>query len=644
MASHPIQSVSTFRFGVFQVDLRNRELRKNGTPLRLQGKPFQLLVELLRRRGEVVTREQLQRQLWSDGTFVDFDEGLNSAVKRLRAVLGDSSHSSMYVETVSGYGYRFIAPVVEQVAESERSPALALIPKPKTSRSQVQTTPKQYQPWRRPGLRYSALAFIITALVLLIYFWLHASRASIPIDAIAVLPFENLSGDKSQEYLADGITDEITTALARLSGPKVISRTSAMQYKDTHKSIPEIARELNVGGIIEGSFERFGDRVRVRVQLIRGSTDQHLWADEYDRGLNDVLGLEADVAQDIAEHIRVQLTDKQRQELTQVRPVNSQAFQDYLQGRHYWALRTKESLNKAIEYFNRAIQEDPNDARSYAGLAHCYIVLPMLTATPQNEAVDKAKDAASKAIALDDSLADAHLAIAEALLYHDWNFVSAEREFKKTLQLNPNYSTAHQWYGEFLSLMGRHEEAIHEEQTALTLDPLSAIIHHQAATTLRDAGQYEEAIQQYRTAVKINPNFLIAYEAMSWAFRREGKIGESIEALQMLAPAFEGNKNRQEIVLAINSLKSAYNHSGRAGYFRQCIKMHRYHGRPHYYLARDYAELGDRNAAIAELTDSYQNHDMEALWMLTDSELDTLRSDPRFQNLIRAIGFPPALT
>jgi len=643
MASHPIQSIPIYRFGVFQVDLRSRELRKNGIPLRLQGKPFQVLIELLHCPGEMVTREELQRQLWTDGTFVDFDEGLNSAVKRLRAALGDSSQSPIYIETVSGFGYRFIAPVSELVDDNEPEVKPKLVPEPKPlSVAQLSIVPPRQFSWKRSAPWIGLAIVIAGAAIFAVFQWSHAaSTGSVPIEAIAVLPLENLSGDASQEYFADGITDEIITDLAKLGGPKVISRTSAMQYKSTRKTVPEIARDLNVGAIVEGSFQRSGDQVRVRVQLIKGATDQHLWADEYDRNLSDVLALEADVAQDIAQHIRLQLSEKQRQDLARTHAINPQAFQDYLQGRHYWALRTEESLYKAIEYFNRAIQEDPNDARSYAGLAHCYIVLPMMTLTSQADAVEKAKNAARKAIVLDDSLAEAHLAIAEVLLYNDWDFVGAETEFRKTLELNPNYSTGHQWYGEFLSLMGRHEEALREEQAALALDPLSAVIHHQAGTTLRDAGHYEEAIQQYREAVKIEPNFLMAYEAMSWAFRRQGKISESIQAVRVASPAFAfGKRDVQEVVREVDSLQSAYNHGGMPAYLRQCLQAHNHGMRAHYYLARDYSELGDRNAAIAELTSSYQNHDIEVLWMLTDPELNPLRSDSRFQRLIRAIGFP----
>ncbi|HEV2699906.1 MAG TPA: BTAD domain-containing putative transcriptional regulator, partial [Terriglobales bacterium] len=460
------------------------------------------------------------------------------------------------------------------------------------------------------------------------------------IQAIAVLPLENLSGDTSQEYLADGITDEITTALAMLSGPKVISRTSAMQYKGKHKSIPEIARELNVGAVVEGSFQRSGVRVRVRVQLIRGSTDQHLWADEYDRNITDVLGLEADIAQDIAQHIHSQVTPKQRQDLARAHAINPQAFQDYLQGRHYWALRTKESLTKAVEYFKDAIQEDPNDARSYAGLAHCYLVLPFLTDTSFDAAFAKAKGSAASALIVDPALPEAHLANAEIFLYHDWNFAGAEIEFRRTLDLNPNYSTAHQWYGELLSIVGRHTDAIREEQTALALDPLSAIVHHELAGVLRDAGRYDDALVQYRNTLQIAPEFYASYQEMFWALRRQGKLAESIQALQSGATGLvHAYKIDPAIIPAINRLQSAYSSEGRAGYLRQCLKIHGYFPRPSFYVARDHAQLGNQDAAIAELTSSYKNHDAEVLWMFTDPELDSLRSDSRFQRLISAIGF-----
>src|SRR6266704_2612032 len=608
---HPVQSPSIiYRFGLFEADLGSRELRKHGIRVRLQEKPFLVLTELLRRPGEVVTREELRQCLWSPGTFVDFDEGVNTAVKRLRIALGDSSTDPIYIETVSRYGYRFIAPVTlfpaNGKAVPELRPDLVLVkPLPRP------VDPKQEKSALSQPLLWLTLVFglVVLAAVAIYEKWWHPTDlASGTIQSIAVLPLENLSADASQEFFADGITDEIITDLAKLAGPKVISRTSVMQYKGTHKTIPQIARELNVGAVVEGSFERSGDRIRIRVQLIQASTDQHLWADEYDRGLSDLFGLEADVAQDIARQIQIELTPQQQRTLARNRTLNPQAFQDYLQGRHYWALRTKESLAKAVEYFNRAIHEDPNDARSYAGLAHCYIVLPMLTDMSEGEGFDKAQEAAKRALALDDSLPEAHLAIAEALLYHDWNFAGAEREFRKTLELNPNYSTGHQWYGEFLSFMGRHEEAIRELQVAIALDPLSAVIHHQAGQTFRHARQYEAALEQYREAVKLSPGFSSSYETMYWNFRHQEKFAESIQALRKGALYWSQNPS---IVSAIDGLESAYATGGRRGYLLQSLKIHKYYPRPAFYFAMDYAALGDKENAFVWLMRSYENRDIE---------------------------------
>lgn len=635
--SHPVQSESVYRFGVFQADLQNRELLRKGIRVRLQEKPFQVLAEFLCRPGEVVTREDLRHRLWPAGTYVDFDEGVNTAVKRLRLSLGDSSANPIYIETVARYGYRFIAPVSRVEAENALPPEPEV--NPEVNLARPLSLPEAEAFSRKTLLPWLILALLATGVAAFAMYghWKSGGKTTLtPVQSIAVLPLENLSGDTSQEYFAEGITDEITTDLAKLAGPKVISRTSAMQYKQTHKTIPEIARELNVGAIVEGSVERSGDRVRVRVQLIQASTDQHLWAEEYDRQLSDVLHLEADVAQDIARQIQLHLTPQQQQNLAERRPTNPQAFQDYLQGRHYWALRTHESLAKAIEYFNRAIQEDPGDARSYAGLAHCYIVLPMVTPIPFTEANQKARAAATKSLALDDSLPEAHLAAAEIRFYQDWDFTAAEREFRKTLELNSNYSTGHQWYGEFLSVMGRHEEAIRELETALALDPLSAVVHHQAGQTFQQARQYDRALSEYRKAVDLNSSFYFSYEAMYWALRREGKFREAGEIMRRTQPYW---KSGGEVSTLIDSLPSAYAQGGRNAFLRQSLKLHQQFRDANYYTARDYADLGDRERALQQLNKAFEDHTL-VLWIGNEPEFDRLRSDPRFQRLVQAMGLP----
>jgi TolB-like protein/DNA-binding winged helix-turn-helix (wHTH) protein/Tfp pilus assembly protein PilF len=644
------------RFGVYEADFDNRQLTKSGFRIRLQDQPFQLLVVLLERQGVVVTREELKDKLWPGDTFVEFDVGLNTAVKKLRAALNDSADNPRFVETVPRVGYRFVAPASvtrpestsvvdpEVAISAAEEPLESLVPVVAASDAtpQARLTSKHVAPASNRRLSFfawSALAVVLLAAGFAIRarFKSAASAAqSGSIQAIAVLPLENISADPSQEYLAEGMTDEIITDLAQLAGPKVISRTSAMQYKGTRKTIPEIARELHVGAVLEGSVECSGGRMRVRVQLINATTDQHLWAEAYDRQLSDVLHLEGELSRDIARQIQVRLTPNQ-QDLSHSHSLNPQAFEDYLQGRHYWALRTSQSLTTAIDYFNRAIQEDPTDARGFAGLAQCYIVLPMVTKASQAEAYQKARDAAGKALALDDSLAEAHLSIAEVRLYQDWDFAGAEKEFRKTLALNPNYSTGHQWYGEFLSLMARHQEAIRELQTALALDPLSAVVHLQFGNTLQQARQYDRALDQYHEALRIDPKFSPAFHCIYLIYRRQGKFAESIPPLRL---AYQLRVAKGDWTPLLDQLAMAYSTGGRTAYLRQCVKIRKRVDRPWYYLALDYADLGDRKAALAELNTAYENRQLEVLSLLVDPELDTLRSDPRFQELIEKIGFP----
>jgi TolB-like protein/DNA-binding winged helix-turn-helix (wHTH) protein/Tfp pilus assembly protein PilF len=642
------------RFGIFEADLDSRRLTKNGFRIRLQDQPFQVLALLLERQGLVVTRDELKEKLWASDTFVAFDDGLNTAIKKLRTALNDAADNPRFVETVPRVGYRFIAPVSISQEPAIASPhPVAHFDEESSAEPSTETqaeerkagqgppfAPKVHSP--KNAVQRFRWAVGAGALVLVAVFGFRAGNklksASVPheeFQAIAVLPLQNMSSDPAQEYIADGMTDEIITDLAKLAGPKVISRTSAMQYKGTHKSIPEIARELNVGAVVEGSVEQSGGRMRVRVQLIQASTDQHMWAEAYDRQLQDELQLEGDLAKDIAQQIQLHLTPRQQQNFANSRPTNPQAFQDYLQGRQYWAMRTDESLNKAIEYFNRAIQEDPGDARSYAGLAQCYIVLPMLTPAEMSETERKSREAAKKALSMDDSLAEAHLAIAEVEFYQDWDFPGAEKEFRRTLELNPNYSTGHQWYAEFLSVFGRHEEATREIETTLALDPLSAIVHHQAGQTFQQARQYDRAIQEYQQALKLSPNLYVSYEAMYWAYRRQGKFEQAIQAMQGSLPYWHSNSDMQAV---IGQLPEAYARSGREGFVRQSIEMHKRFRDAAVYLARDYADLGDKERALQQLEQAFKNRNEIRIWILIDVELDPLRSEPRFQSLIKRIG------
>jgi TolB-like protein/DNA-binding winged helix-turn-helix (wHTH) protein/Tfp pilus assembly protein PilF len=637
-----------YEFGDWRVDPDEHLLLRQGNPVPLTPKVFQTLVILVENAGRLVPKDEFMRRVWPDA-FVE-EAALAQNISLLRKTLATSATNGAAIETVPKRGYRLLAAVRalearDEGASAASAPSVAsatVSPRDETgiaSQGIAATHPRR-QTGTTLVIVYAGLALLLLALSMIYVRWRsHGPRAGGPVQvhSIAVLPLENLSNGPAQDYFADGMTDEIITDLARLAGPKVISHTSVVQYKGTRKTIHEIAGELHVGAVLEGSVERSGDRMRVRVQLIEASSDQHLWAEAYDRQLGDVLLLEADLAQDIARQIELRLTPQQQQNLARNRTLNPQAFQDYLQGRHYWALRSSQSVTTAIGFFNRAIQEDPNDARSYAGLAQCYIVLPMVAKTSQSEAYQKARDAATKALALDDSLAEAHLSIGEVRLYGDWDFAGAEKEFKKTLELNPNYSTGHQWYGEFLSLMARHEEAIRELQTALALDPFSAIVHLQFGNTLQQARQYDQALDQYHEALKIDANLSLPFNAMHWVYRRQGKFAESIAPLRLALQSWDA---KNDWIALVDQLPAAYSTGGRTGYLRQCIKIHERSERPWLYLARDYADLGDREKALTALNKSYENRHLEVLWLLVDPELDPLRSDPRFQELVRKVGFP----
>lgn len=644
------------RFGMFEADLGERRLRKNGHRIRLQDQPFQILAYLLERPGQLVSRDELKQHLWAGETFVAFDDGLNTAVKKLRGALDDSPGNPRFIETVPRVGYRFIAPVwmeeraplpvgkrvADGSAATTTDPARQLeiispqtIPSPSSgSRSDLFSFSRRLWLWMLAGL------ILLAAGIVYVAGGHQPSSGPQPasIETIAVLPLQNLSGGPAQDYVADGMTDEIITDLAKLGGPKIISRTSAMQYKGTHKSIPEIARELHVGAVVEGSIEQSADRMRVRVQLIDAATDHHLWAEAYDRELRDVLQLEADLARDIAQQIQLHLTPRQQQDLTRVRPTNPQAFEDYLQGRQYWAMRSEQSLQKAVDYFKRALEEDPGDARSYAGLADCYIVLPLLYNVPAEDAYAKARAAAARAIALDPSLAQAHLANAEILLNQDWNLDAAELEFRRTLELNPSYATGHQWYGEYLSLRGRHPEGIRELQTALALDPLSAIVHHQAGQSFQQARRYEPAIVEYRSALALNAQFSYSYEAMSWAYRRQGKYAEAIDSLRHAAPTWE--PAFPGISASLENVARAFASQGKPGFLGASLEFHRHYPRPALYLARDWADLGDKEQTLDWLERCLQRHDPEFLYLLTDPEFDFVRADARFQRLVSRVVKP----
>src|SRR5262245_46755122 len=493
------------RFGVFEADLRSGELRKHGVKIKLHHQPFQILSILLEHPGEVVTREELQRRLWPADTFVDFDIGLNSAVKKLRNALHDSAERPRYVETLSRRGYRFIAPLSNvSTSEEEKviSEAKPVIEVPGPARLEEPSAERDREMPKTSGwvhsrsLRWAMVTVAVALLVLLAWLnaggWRHrlwARATPIQIRSIAVLPLDNLSGDPGQEYFADGVTDALITNLAQISSLQVTSRTSVMRYKGTRTPPADIAKDLNVEGIVEGSVIRSGEQVRVDAQLIEASTDRHFWAKTYERNLGDVIALQNEVAQAIANEIQVKLTPAEQARLARTHSVDPQAHEFYVKGLYFWNKRPGPAVRKGIDYFQQAIQRDPTYALAYAGLANAYPDSPDLS---PEEAYSKSKAMARIALEMDEGVAEAHTAL--ALIYeYDLDWAGAEAEFRRAIALNPGYALAHQWYGNLLVTLGRTQDAVAEHKHAHQLDPLTLV--YAGGGEYLKSGQYDQYIE-----------------------------------------------------------------------------------------------------------------------------------------------------
>jgi TolB-like protein/DNA-binding winged helix-turn-helix (wHTH) protein/Flp pilus assembly protein TadD len=623
------------RFGVFELDLRAGELRKHGLRIRLQEQPFQVLAVLLEHPGEVVTREELQRKLWPADTFVDFDHGLNKAINKIREALGDSAESPRFVETVARRGYRFLAEVKVPDATSVRSPERPTVEAPER--------PDLASKLAMPKTFPRSLTWKVSVLVVLLMMASLASRKfyswkrpSPIIRSLAVLPLESLSNDASQDYFADGMTDELISDLGQISALRVISRTSVMGYKHARKPLPQIARELNVDAVVEGTVLRSGDQVRITAQLIEASTDKHLWSQSYKGELRDTLALQSKVAGAIADQIRINVNPQEQAALKSVKVVNPRAYESFLKGRYFWNKRTADGLRVALAYFNQVIDEDPKYAQSYSGLADTYALLgdwQYAVMTPKG-ALPKAKAAAIKALELDSALGEAHNSLAFCLDGFDWDFESAGKEFRRAIELNPGYATAHHWYAWHLSLLGRNDEAVVEMRKAESLDPLSIIINADLAELLVLSHSYDEAIRQSRKTIEMDPNFALAHNQLGQAYLQKQMHGEAIAELQKAVQLSEGSPT------CMANLARAYAASGKRSEAAKLLSDLKRRSNPGYSHASEiaviYAALGDKDQAMTWLEKGYEQRFNPGV--LLRPGFDPLRSDPRFQDLVRRIG------
>jgi TolB-like protein/DNA-binding winged helix-turn-helix (wHTH) protein/Tfp pilus assembly protein PilF len=625
------------RFGVFEVRRDARELRKHGVRIKLEDQPFELLTALLEKPGDIVTRSELQARLWPEGTFVDFDKSLTKAVNKIRTALGDSPVAPRFIETLSGRGYRFIAPL-DVVADLVPPLGLAEATPARTERPRGASL----QGWWIVAAASCAVVAIAAVLLALNVGSLHdrlraaldLKRAVIPpgIDSIAVLPLENLSRDPEQEYFADGLTDDLITDLGKMITLRVISRTSVMQYTRTKKPLPEIARELNVDAAVEGTVQRSGRRVRVTAQLLQARTDRHLWAETYERDSADVIQLERQMAVAIAHEVTGRLSAAQETRFARGGTANPRAYDAYLRGRYFWGQRTPELATEAIGYFEQALREDPHFALAYSGLADCYAVAWWAKGERDLPLAEKY---ARKALALEPELAEPHASLGIIDAYRH-RYPDAEKELRRAIDLNPNYVMAHHWRSDYLLDLGRLEEALAENELARQLDPFSFPVNHLRVYALLGLHQYDRALEQAETEAAIAPQSPYAHGEMARIYWIEGRVPDAL-AEERKAAALAHLRVRPR---DLDAVAAVFARSGlRAAQVKSAqLKEKGYKGA---YLALDiahqYGLVEDKGKVLEWLNQAFRDND-DADFGGTAPEFDCVRSTSRFHDLLRHAG------
>ena len=622
------------------LDRRAYQLRRFGKPVKLSRIPMELLLLLVERRGELVTRDEIGERIWGKDVFVDQDNNINAAIRKLRQVLDDNPEQPKFIQTVTGRGYRFVAPVSDPPDVTQN---LQSAPERPTQNGvfvdRRAIPPPLPQPPARPlklALPALALVLLVGAVVYLQWFRSHPHpQAAAGRLMLAVLPFKNLTGDAAQEYFSDGLTEEMIAQLGNLDPQHlgVIARTSVMHYKGTTEKLDQIGGELGVQYVLEGSVRRSSDKVRITAQLIQVKDQSHVWARQYDRELSNLLAIQGEIAQEVAQEIPLRLGDVKAPVPAHhptLGPQEYQAYDLYLKGRYFWNKRTPRGFEQAIECFQQAIAKDPNYARAYAGLADSYALLSGYTQAPQTESMPKARAAALKALELDEGLAEAHTSLALITENYDWDWKSAEKEYRRAIELNPNYATAHQWYAEFLSWQGRFDQAFAESERARQLDPLSLIIATDNAAILIYSRQYDRAIAQCRTVFEMEPNFPRAHLVVGAYVEKR----QFTDALANLAHWEDG-----PWTLAWQAY--IYGRAGQQPLARNTLqKLQQLYRRQH--IGPDpvlwaYVGMGDKDEAFAWFEKAYAEHSNLLTSLKVNPAFDPLRTDPRFQDLMRRV-------
>jgi TolB-like protein/DNA-binding winged helix-turn-helix (wHTH) protein/Tfp pilus assembly protein PilF len=617
------------RFGAFELDLASGELLKHGVRVKLRDKPFQILVALLERPGDVITRKELQERLWPGDTFVEFENGLNNAISRLRETLGDNADRPLFIETLPRRGYRFVAPLEVRPDAPAQEPPPPVVP---TAASQ---SPSRMTAWRW----WPAAAAIVAATGSVSWYWPSPRPAPAPSTrSVAVLPF--VPGDareaSADDYVAFGMTEALITELSRVGALKVISQTSVMQYKGVRRALPAVARELGAGTIVEGSVLREGDQVRITVQLIDAETDTHLWAQSYMRDPAAALGRQRELAREVAGIIRSRLVPSDRSTPPVFHQTSPSAYEAYVKGRYFMQRQDEESWLRGREFFEQSIAADPTFAPAYVGLANYYVTTDLV---PPAEAMPRAKANAQHALKLDELSAGAHAALAFAHYFGDWDWAAVEREFTRATELDPSDAWTRRWHALYLSAMGRNAAAIEEIQRAIELDPVSVSAFDAAGAVWFNARRFDKVIEQGRRIAELSPQDPRAYAHMTIGHLFQGDLVQAVDMAQKGVaatarnPAFlamlAGTLQRAGRVDEAHAILAELNQVADKGYV------------PDFFLAMAHLWLDKRDDAVRLLQRGYERRDGYLVYLSVTPWADALRGHPPYEDLLRRMNFPP---